>query len=404
MKTQQIQISLLKRQRKQVVVQQRKAIMFLAPPGARRPSPVAALPCQSLSSCLMTLPISSPACTRSLLLCVSQYLRTDIENTLRLTCHTTNFLTTSMSWKSSPTQHRSSLSDSEVQTRNCDSISNIGSPITKKIGRGLEHLVPAISVDKATVPEPEDAIPIAHVDTVHYKTEPVHVQEDTGTVITAAKTSTTISIVPKSPVLRTQPVLDTIEAESDGGQTATSCGTVMETGIVKLLKVADPPDAEVLRPYVCTFDLCTKPNHLFETRYDWYDHGVQHHRHEWYCAECTDTFSTSSGFTHHLNEIHPALLHDKQDVSVLIGGCERAMRRPQQCLLCIGWSEHASQLRSHLGWHMQQLALFTLPRIEMDENQEEDLASEAGLIGRELSDEEYEDEEEMSELEFNSNL
>jgi len=77
------------------------------------------------------------------------------------------------------------------------------------------------------------------------------------------------------------------------------------------------------------------------------------------------------------------------------------MSGPQQCPLCVGQSEHvAQQLRSHLGRHMQQLALFTLPRLEIGEDEAEDLASEAGLIGRESSDE---DEEEMSELEFSSN-
>jgi len=129
----------------------------------------------------------------------------------------------------------------------------------EKIARGLEHSGPIISGDKATFPEPEDASPIAHVDTVHHEADPVHVQEDAGTVITAAKTSTTISIVPKSAVLRTQPVLDTIEAESDGGQTATSFGTVMETGKVKLLKVPDPPDADVVfagNAFQCPYCYC----------------------------------------------------------------------------------------------------------------------------------------------------
>jgi len=126
----------------------------------------------------------------------------------------------------------------------------------EKIARGLEHSGPAISVDEATLPRPDDAIPIAHVDTVHHEADPVHVQENAGTVITAAKTSTTISIVPKNAVLRT---LDTIEAESDGGQTATSFGTVMETGKVKLLKVPDPPDADVVfagNAFQCPYCYC----------------------------------------------------------------------------------------------------------------------------------------------------
>jgi len=156
-----------------------------------------------------------------------------------------------------------------------------------------------------------------------------------------------------------------------------------------------------LRPYVCTFDSCTKPNHLFETRHEWYDHEVQNHRREWYCAECTVAFATTSNFTRHLKGIHPALLGGERDVSALVNGCERATSEPQQCPLCVGQSEHsAQQLRSHLGRHMQQLALFSLPRLEIGEDEEEDLASEAGLRGRESSDEE---DEEMSELEFNSN-
>jgi len=109
-----------------------------------------------------------------------------------------------------------------------------------------------------------------------------------------------------------------------------------------------------LQPYICTFDSCTKPNHLFETRHDWYDHEVQHHRREWYCAECTVTFSTSSGFTRHLKGIHPVFLCGEQDVTALVSGCERAMSGPQQFPLCVGQSEHAAQqLRSRLGQHMQ---------------------------------------------------
>ena len=52
---------------------------------------------------------------------------------------------------------------------------------------------------------------------------------------------------------------------------------------------------------------------------------------------------------------------------------------------------------------MQQLALFTLPRLEAEENEGEDVQSVAGLKGRgdESSDEEA--EEAMSQLDFNSN-
>ena len=127
-----------------------------------------------------------------------------------------------------------------------------------------------------------------------------------------------------------------------------------------------------LRPYVCTFESCTKPNHLFESRHEWYDHEVRHYRREWYCAKCTVAFPTIVKFTHHLKESHPALLVEEQEVSAqeVSAHCERALSVPQQCPLCPLGSEPytAHRLRSNLSRHMQQLALFTLPRLEGEEN------------------------------------
>ena len=252
-----------------------------------------------------------------------------------------------------------------------------------EIANRFKHVEPAISVDKPTLPALDNmAVSVSVSKSTH--THPIHRDA--------------------------QPA---IESESDGDETATSFGTMMETGGAKLLKVPDPPDADRafagdafqcpycysliivknsrawqyvsislcvcrigtnyflrqhvfrdLRPYVCTFDSCTKLNRLFETLHDWYDHEVRQHRREWYCAECAVAFPISSSFARHLEETHSA---EKQDVLALVGTCERAMSTPQQCPLCTVQSEHtAHQLRSHLGLHMQQLALFTLPGLGVD--------------------------------------
>lgn len=67
--------------------------------------------------------------------------------------------------------------------------------------------------------------------------------------------------------------------------------------------------------------------------------------------------------------------------------------------------EHSThRLRSHLGRHLQQLALFTLPRLEVNGEEGEILGSNAGLNGRDGESSGDEDEgEELSELEFQSN-
>ena len=121
----------------------------------------------------------------------------------------------------------------------------------EKIAKGLD-VGPAVSVDKPTIrgllADPVQGNYMSSRSAINQGAGTVITSQDTGAVITShgtgtVITSTTISIVPKGTVLRT---LDTIEAESDGGKTATSYGTIMETenSKVKLLRVPDPPDAD----------------------------------------------------------------------------------------------------------------------------------------------------------------
>jgi len=124
----------------------------------------------------------------------------------------------------------------------------------ERIAKGLEGMGSVISVDKSTPPGLDvlDSDPVQGNDmSSRSATNQDTLTGTEGEVITAAKTSTTISNVPKSSV------------ESDGGQTATSFGTIMEEAAgnskVKLLKVPDPPDADRVFagnafqcPYCCT--------------------------------------------------------------------------------------------------------------------------------------------------------
>jgi len=137
----------------------------------------------------------------------------------------------------------------------------------EKIAKGLEHVGPATLVDTSTRPGLDDvplAAPVPQSTPIHLldldrDADPVQgnnwsnrsaTNEGPKTVIT----STTISIVPKDAVVvRTHPA---IEAESDGGQTATTFGTIMDAGEVKLLKVPDPPDADCVfagNPFQCPY-------------------------------------------------------------------------------------------------------------------------------------------------------
>lgn len=115
-----------------------------------------------------------------------------------------------------------------------------------------------------------------------------------------------------------------------------------------------------LRPYVCTFKDCPKPDRLFDSRHDWYNHEVEVHRREWFCNACDQPFPTKALFESHLRQNHPDLFTEAH-LQAVVDRCERAIDSEQACPLC---EEECfpGQLQSHLARHMQQLALFTLPK------------------------------------------
>lgn len=117
-----------------------------------------------------------------------------------------------------------------------------------------------------------------------------------------------------------------------------------------------------LRPYVCTFRDCLKSDRLFGSRHDWYNHEVEVHRREWFCNACTQPFPTKALFEAHLRKYHFDLFTEAQ-LSAVTDRCERAIdpESEQTCPLCQE-KYLRSRLQSHLAHHMQQLALFTLPK------------------------------------------
>ena len=74
-----------------------------------------------------------------------------------------------------------------------------------------------------------------------------------------------------------------------------------------------------LKPYVCTHADCSIPVRLYDSRREWYSHETtEHHQGDFVCALCKDSLSSSKLYVR------------------------------------------------HVGHHLEELALFALPRIEMD--------------------------------------
>ncbi|KAH7327481.1 hypothetical protein BKA65DRAFT_68013 [Rhexocercosporidium sp. MPI-PUGE-AT-0058] len=144
-----------------------------------------------------------------------------------------------------------------------------------------------------------------------------------------------------------------------------------------------------LRPYVCTFKECNL--RMFRSRNEWFAHELQAHRREWTCATCSKLFASKSSFKSHLLWHYPAMAGSELDALILQS--EEPMDRfpASACLICDEWEAQImnpnrnekrallndgkdvepygtkTQFRRHLGRHMEQLALFALPRDNLDD-------------------------------------
>lgn len=133
-----------------------------------------------------------------------------------------------------------------------------------------------------------------------------------------------------------------------------------------------------LRPYVCTWEHCDVK--IFADRRDWFEHELKCHRQRWPCQfACQTEFKTVLMYQTHLKQTHLFGISDDQ-LAVIAQASARSVNAilAADCPFCDEW--HASlqtanptldsgpisvtplQFRHHVGHHMQDLALFAIPR------------------------------------------
>ena len=119
---------------------------------------------------------------------------------------------------------------------------------------------------------------------------------------------------------------------------------------------------------------------LFADRHTWFEHELTCHRLEWCCRFCSyPAFATQEKLAAHMRARHTQLSSPAQ-LSVLLHASKQVVDRipAADCLLC-DWESvlkqnnaptsldetlvvTVDQFRRHVGSHMEQLALFALPR------------------------------------------
>lgn len=119
-----------------------------------------------------------------------------------------------------------------------------------------------------------------------------------------------------------------------------------------------------LRPYICLLEDCASPDQDFERRNDWSSHMFQEHWWEWACPfGCNNNFFSASGLRQHLGSVHAANVSTRSIDSIISHSIKPDLVQCQGiCPLCnevdIG---SCRQYQSHVGHHLEQLALSVLP-------------------------------------------
>ncbi|KAF7904462.1 hypothetical protein EAF00_001796 [Botryotinia globosa] len=127
-----------------------------------------------------------------------------------------------------------------------------------------------------------------------------------------------------------------------------------------------------LRPYICTFKECGLD--MFYSIDGWFKHEMITHRREWVCEMCQHPrFSSSSAYEDHLRSEHQITDEGSQIRAFVLQGNEPVNDiSSTACPLCDNWEKSIGEatkdkymrlmaFKEHLGKHMEQLALLSLP-------------------------------------------
>lgn len=130
-----------------------------------------------------------------------------------------------------------------------------------------------------------------------------------------------------------------------------------------------------LRPYICTYDHCIDEDQQYDSFKQWLTHEINNHRVSRTCKEHPrSSFDNLEDWRAHI-----ASQHSEDSVSThleMIGldSTQRDQRRT--CPICL--EDHVTD--EHVGIHLQQIALFALPRstgLEGDSHVDDDASAAA---------------------------
>lgn len=134
-----------------------------------------------------------------------------------------------------------------------------------------------------------------------------------------------------------------------------------------------------LEPYVCTYPGCSLDT--YQSQHAWFDHEVLIHRGTWPCLQCGEVADAADILRTHVKTQHADQISPQQ-LPLVVEQSRRPVKfiRPNECPFCDEeWARGEvsdtgalvvtlDEFRRHLGQHLQRVALFSLPRLEQNQD------------------------------------
>ncbi|KAK4899643.1 hypothetical protein LTR27_002909 [Elasticomyces elasticus] len=121
---------------------------------------------------------------------------------------------------------------------------------------------------------------------------------------------------------------------------------------------------EDLPPYVCMLESCATAHQPYARRREWQQHEREMHYRTWACPYgCIDVLATPELFQAHVVRDHDQKLDDP-NMQRMIDACAQPLEdesTTSQCPLCQRTIVPQKRFFKHLGHHLEELALFSLP-------------------------------------------
>lgn len=153
-----------------------------------------------------------------------------------------------------------------------------------------------------------------------------------------------------------------------------------------------------LKPFVCTYRNCDLGDQFFNSRNEWHKHESQRHRVEWYCnTEDHSQYDNRGDFINHMEKDHDVAFDDSRFVTVQDMFRQPSLRDEGTCNLCM---QESKKLKNHVSWHLQQMAIFALPKVNETARSGgvEQCAVSYKYAAEDASDEQDDDDDDQSQI------